>query len=56
MMRSPVSWYVLLVTLCVIGPYLMGVPPRRRRDSMILTATLAFLTWLLGGFAFVRSR
>jgi hypothetical protein len=55
MIRTPMFWFVLLATLCVVAPYLLGVPPRRRRDWMLLTATIAFLAWLLGGFASVRT-
>jgi hypothetical protein len=55
-MQTPLAWYLLLLAACVVGPYLFGVRPRRRRDWMLLTITIAFLTWLLAGFAFVRSR
>jgi hypothetical protein len=54
-MRTPLAWYVLLVSLCVLAPYLVGVRPRRRKDWIVLTVTIAFLTWLLGGFVSVRS-
>jgi hypothetical protein len=53
-MRSPWFWYVLLVIVCIVGPYVLGIPPRGRRDWAVMTAALGFLTWLLGGFAFVR--
>lgn len=49
-------WFVLLAAVCLVGPYLLGVPPRTRRHWMLLTATIAFLAWLLGGFASVRAR
>lgn len=55
MLRVPVFWCAVLVLACVITPYLLRVPPRRRRDWMLLTATIAFLVWLLGGFASVRA-
>jgi hypothetical protein len=54
-MRTPFEWYILLMTVCVVGPYALGVRPRTRRDWMLLTAVEVFLTWLLAGFAFVRS-
>jgi hypothetical protein len=54
-MRSPFSSYVLLVSICIVGPYLFGVRPRARRDWLWLTLTIGFLTWLLAGFGFVRS-
>jgi hypothetical protein len=56
MIRTLLFWYVLLLTTCVVGPYVLGVRPRRERDWRLLTAVIAFLTWLLVGFAFLRSR
>jgi hypothetical protein len=55
-MRSLVAWYVLLLAFCVGLPYLLGVRPRRSRDWTYLSVTIAFLTWLMLGFASVRSR
>jgi hypothetical protein len=54
--RSPLTWYAVLVALCLIAPYLLGVRPRQRKDWVLLTVTIAFLTWLLAGFTSVRSR
>lgn len=54
-MRTPWSWYVLLVAVCIVAPYLLGIPPRRHREWILLTLTIGFLTWLLAGYAFVRS-
>jgi hypothetical protein len=54
-MRTPLEWYVLLVASCVAGPYLFGVRPRGCRDWRLLTATIVFLSWLLGGFVSLRS-
>jgi hypothetical protein len=56
MARSPLFWWIVLVSSCILFPYLLGTPPRRRKDWILLTATIAFLTWLLAGFAFVRAR
>ena len=56
MFRTPLFWYVVLLAACIIAPYVFRVPPRQRSDWRLLTATVAFLTWLLLGFAFVRSR
>lgn len=53
-MNTPVGWYLLLLSLCILVPYVLGIAPRRRRDWTMMTATVAFLTWLLGGFAYVR--
>jgi hypothetical protein len=54
-MRNLLVWYVLLVIACVAGPYLLGIRPRRHKDWIRLTVTIAFLTWLLAGFVSVRS-
>ena len=54
-MRTPVFWYVVLVALCVGGPYALGLRPSRRAEWMAIRATIGFLTWLLIGFAVVRA-
>jgi hypothetical protein len=53
-LRLPVTWFALLLAICLAGPYLLGVPPRSHRDRLYLTITLAFLAWLLGLMAAVR--
>ena len=55
-MNTPAGWLSLLVACCILGPYVLGVRPRRRADWLALTLTVAFLIWLLGGFTSVRSR
>jgi tetrahydromethanopterin S-methyltransferase subunit C len=54
-MRTPLAWFVLLVGVCLIGPYAFGVGPRSRRDWTLVGITVAFLTWLLAGLVSVRS-
>jgi hypothetical protein len=54
-MRTPWSWFALLVGVCIVAPYLLGVRPRRRSDWIALTAAIGFLTWLLAGYAFVSA-
>jgi hypothetical protein len=49
-------WFVALLILCVLLPYLLGVRPRQARDWRHLTIAIAFLTWLLLGFGFLYSR
>jgi hypothetical protein len=49
------GWLVVLLALCVAGPYAFGIRPRRRADWIALTVAMAFLVWLLGGFISVRS-
>ncbi len=48
--------YLVLVALCIVLPYLFGVRPRSERDWRWLAIIVGFLTWLLAGFAFLRSR
>ena len=55
-MRTPFSSYILLVAACLIAPYVFDVRPRSRRDWLAVTVMVAFLTWLLVGFASLRSR
>jgi hypothetical protein len=45
----------VLLVVCVAGPYLLGLRPRRRLEWIAMTATVAFLVWLLGGFVSLRS-
>ncbi len=56
MLRTPFAWFVLLAGICLTVPYALGVRPRTRRDWLLLTVTVAFLAWLLAGFALVLSR
>ena len=49
------GWLAVLVLVCVAGPYLLGLRPRRRFEWVAMTATVAFLVWLLGGFVPLRS-
>jgi hypothetical protein len=55
-MNVPYTWLAVLVALCIAGPYALHIRPRRRLDWIALTVTVAFLAWLLGGFASLRSR
>jgi len=48
--------YVALVAGCLALPYALGVRPRRPRDWRYIAVTVGFLTWLLAGFVFLRSR
>ena len=47
---------VALITASIVLPYALGARPRTRRDWLYVTVTLIFVTWLLAGFIFVRSR
>jgi hypothetical protein len=41
------SWFLIVLTLCVVGPYLLGVRPKSRRDWLLIAVTLAFVLWVL---------
>ena len=55
-MSAPYTWLAVLVALCIAGPYVLHARPRRPLDWIALTVTVAFLAWLLGGSASLRSR
>ena len=49
-----IGCYIALLVACVGLPYALGMRPRHR-DWKYIGATIAFLTWLLAGFVFLRS-
>lgn len=53
---SPLTWFVILVAVCVGGPYAFGVRPRTRAQRAWLAITIAFLAWLLPLMGSVRSK
>ena len=46
-MRHHTTWFLILLGMCMMGPYVCGVPPKSRRDWIALTITITFLLWLL---------
>jgi hypothetical protein len=42
------SWFLLLLGVCMIGPYVLGVRPKTKNDWHAIAATIAFLIWMLG--------
>ena len=54
-MQSAGTWFLVLVGVCVAGPYLLGVRPQTRRHWLHLAITIAFLAWVLGLMASLRS-
>jgi hypothetical protein len=50
------AWFSILLGVCVLGPYFLGVRPRSRAEWMALTTTIAFLVWLLLFMTPLRSR
>jgi hypothetical protein len=55
-MNSAGTWFGVLLAVCVLAPYLLGVRPRTKRDWVYLALTIAFLAWLLPLMVSVRSR
>ena len=48
-------WFVMLTTICVVGPYVFGVRPRTRRHWTYLALTIAFLALIFPLMSSVRS-
>ena len=46
-MRSAGSWFLVLAGVCIVGPYILGVQPKTRRQRVYLVLTVAFLAWIL---------
>jgi hypothetical protein len=55
-MRSAGVWFVILVGVCIAGPYALGLRPRTRRQWIYVALTIAFLAWVLPLAAPLRSR
>ncbi len=56
MLRSPITWFVVLAAICTIGPYVLHAPPKTRRQWLYVALTLAFIAWLLPLMVSLRSR
>ena len=54
--NSATVWFVVLVALCMAGPYLLGVRPKTPREWVYVAITIALLAWLLPLMASVLSR
>ncbi len=54
-MKSPVTWFLILAIACLVGPYLLGVRAKTRRQWVYIAIVLAFLAWLLLLMTSVRS-
>jgi len=46
-LRLATTWFAILAVVCVLGPYLLRVPPRTSRERQYLAITIAFLAWIL---------
>jgi len=56
MLKSATTWFLILASVCVAAPYLLGVPPRTPRERRYLALTIAFLAWVLLMMGSLRSR
>ena len=54
MISAPV-WFVILLTVCIAGPYILGVRPRTQRHWLYIAITVALLAWLLPLMASLRA-
>jgi hypothetical protein len=54
-MRSANTWFLVLTTACIVGPYLFGVRPTTRQDWFLIAVTIAFLAWVLPLMASLRA-
>jgi hypothetical protein len=55
-MPSANTWFLVLAGACIVGPYVLGVRPKTRRDRVCLALTIAFLAWILPLMISLRSR
>jgi hypothetical protein len=55
-MRSAGAWFLVLTGICMVGPYVLGVRPKNRRQWVYVAITLAFLVWVLPMMVSLRSR
>jgi len=56
MLKSPITWFVILVASCLFGPYILGVAPKTRRQWTYVAIVLAFIAWILPMMASLRSQ
>ena len=54
-MKSPITWFWLLASVCEAGPYFLGVRPNSPRERLYIALTITFLAWLLLNMAPLRS-
>ncbi len=55
-MRSAGTWFLVLASVSIVGPYILGVRPRTERQRLYVALTVAFLAWILLMMISVRSR
>ena len=46
-MKSFGTWFLVLTSVCIVGPYVLGVRPRTRQHWTYIAITIAFLAWAL---------
>ena len=48
------AWFLVLASVCVAGPYALGVRPKTPRQRQYVALTIAFLAWVLPLMASLR--
>jgi hypothetical protein len=47
MIKSAGFWFLVLLAVCIIGPYALRVRPTTHRQWTYVTITIAFVAWVL---------
>jgi hypothetical protein len=47
MIKSAGFWFLLLLAVCIAGPYALGVRPTTHRQWTYVAITIAFVAWIL---------
>jgi len=50
------AWFLVLTAVCLVGPYVLGFPPKTRRQWLYIGLTIAFVAWILPLMVSLRSR
>ncbi|HKB13630.1 MAG TPA: hypothetical protein VKD69_23345 [Vicinamibacterales bacterium] len=53
---TAVAVFAVLSSICMAGPYALGVRPKTRGQWLSLAITIAFLAWVLPLMVSLRSR
>ena len=55
-MRSPITWFLVLLAGFIVALYALRVGPKTHRQWVYLAITIAFLAWVLPLMVSLRSR
>ncbi len=47
MLKSAGSWFLLLLAVCIVGPYVLGVRPKTSSQWTYIAITIASVAWAL---------